>query len=238
MIKVAICDDNAQALDYYQSLLKEIVRKHNIDMQISRYQSGEQILFMLSENPNDVDVIYLDILMGKTNGIETAKKLREMGCIAQIIFLTTSDEYVFEAFDAEPFYYIVKDEISIRKFEDIFLKVRATILDKENDFIFVTHNSTREKIKLDYIMYFEVKNRIVTVHMKDYDLDYYSKLEDIEKILQDKDFIRIHRSFIVNCYYIRKLSRNMLVLNDGTELTISEKYVREVQEKFSKYLLK
>lgn len=238
MIRVAICDDNVPTLEYYHTLLKEIALKEDIAVQITRYESGEQILFMLSDNPNSVDVVYLDILMGKMNGVETARRLREIGCLAQIIFLTTSDEYVFEAFDVEPFYYIVKDEISTRKFQDIFLKVIDTIKLKESDFICVTTNGVREKIKLDRVLYFEVKNRIITIHMKDYQLDYYSKLEDIEKILQGKDFIRIHRSYIVNCFYIRKLSRNMLIITDGTELPVSEKYTKDVQQQFSKYLLK
>lgn len=44
--------------------------------------------------------------MGALNGIETAKQLRELGCNSEIIFLTTSEDYVFKAFDASPVQYL------------------------------------------------------------------------------------------------------------------------------------
>ena len=193
---------------------------------------------MLSDHPNEVDIIYLDILMGKMNGVETARRLREIGCLAQIIFLTTSDEYVFEAFEVEPFYYIVKDDMTVRKFKEIFLKVKDSVRLKEEDFISVTSNGAKEKLKLDSILYFEVQNRVITVHMRDSEFSYYSRLEEVEELLAERGFVRIHRSYLVNCYYIKKLSRNGLVLNNETELPVSEKYSQNVQQQFSKYLLK
>jgi DNA-binding LytR/AlgR family response regulator len=218
--------------------LNSTAAENGIEIKVILYESGEQILFMLSDHPNDVDIIYLDILMGKMNGIETAKRLREIGCLAQIIFLTTSDEYVFEAFDVSPFYYIVKDEMPTRKFKDVFLKAKESVRLKESDYIIITSSGTKEKIRLDLVLYFEVKNRIITAHLKSSEVDYYSKLEDVERTLTGKDFIRIHRSYLVNCFYIEKLSRSSLTLTDGTVLPVSEKYSEKVQKSFSMYLLK
>jgi DNA-binding LytR/AlgR family response regulator len=238
MIKIALCDDNPQVVNYYRTLLSDSAKESGSDVKITEYESGEQLLFMLSDHPNDVDIIYLDILMGKMNGVETARRLRELGCYAQIIFLTTSDEYVFEAFDVEPFYYIVKEDMTVRKFKEIFLKVRDSVRLKEGDYISITINGTKEKLRLDSILYFEVQNRVITIHMKDANISYYSRLEEVEALLTDKGFTRIHRSYLVNCYYINKLSRKSLTLSNGTELPVSEKYTQNVQQQFSKYLLK
>ena len=238
MIKIAICDDNPIVVEYYKALILDSAKENDVDVKITEFISGEQLLFILSDHPNEVDVIYLDILMGKMNGIETARRLRELGCFAQIIFLTTSDEYVFEAFEVEPFYYIVKDEMSNGRFKEIFRKVKDTVRLKEEDFISVTNNGMIEKLKLDSILYFEVQNRIVTIHLKDGTVDFYSRMEEIEEQLAERGFVRIHRSYLVNCYYIVKLSRNSLNLSDGTCLPVSEKYTQMVQQQFSKYLLK
>ena len=238
MIRIVICDDNPEAVEYYRTILSNSARESNTDIKITEYASGEQLLFMLSECPNDVDIIYLDILMGKMNGVETARRLRELGCLAQIIFLTTSDEYVFDAFEAEPYYYIVKDAIPIRKFKEIFLKVKDTVRLREEDYISINTGGAKEKLKLDNILYFEIQNRVITVHLRDYNTSYYARLEEVESQLAEKGFVRIHRSYLVNCYYINKLSRNTLLLTNGTELPVSEKYTQSVQQEFSKYLLK
>lgn len=145
MIKIAICDDNPIVVEYYKALILDSAKENDVDVKITEFISGEQLLFILSDHPNEVDVIYLDILMGKMNGIETARRLRELGCFAQIIFLTTSDEYVFEAFEVEPFYYIVKDEMSNGRFKEIFRKVKDTVRLKEEDFISVTNNGMKRK---------------------------------------------------------------------------------------------
>ena len=238
MVRIALCDDNQQIVDYYQQLITECAAKNDIVVKFERYESGEQMLFMLSDRPNDVDIIYLDILMGKMDGVETARRLRGIGCVAQIIFLTTSDEYVFEAFDAEPYYYIVKDEMPVGKFKDIFLKAAESVRLRENDFITISYGGVKVKLHLDEILFFEVQNRIVTVHTNHDSIDYYAKLEDIENMLRDKDFVRTHRSFLVNSYYIQKLTRTSLQLTNGQELPISEKYSQSVKQQFSKYLLK
>ena len=238
MVKIALCDDNPQILNYYQSIITECAEKNGIVVKFERFESGEQMLFLLSDRPNDVDIIYLDILMGKMDGIETARRLRAIGCVAQIIFLTTSDEYVFEAFDAEPYYYIVKDEMPTVKFKDIFLRAAESVKLRENDFITVSYGGVKVRLNLDEILYFEVQNRIVTVHTSRESIDYYAKLEDIEKMLADKDFVRTHRSYLVNSYYIQKLTRTSLQLTNGQELPISEKYSQSVKQEFSKYLLK
>lgn len=237
MVRAIICDDNRHILNHYQDILKEIAVKNGIDLKITQCENGEQLLFLLSDNPNKVDIIYLDILMGEINGIETAKNLRNIGCMAQIIYLTTSNEYVFEAFDVEPYYYIVKDEVSKEKFKEIFLKAVESIKKRNEDFILVASGSTTIKLQLDKILYFEIRNRLVTVHTLKDSIDYYSTLDEIEQSLKEKGFVRCHRSYLVNCYHIQKLTRTKISLSDETEIPVSAKYTHDVQTSFSKYLL-
>ena len=237
MIRVILCDDNRNILDLYSSLLSETARAAKVDIKVICMESGEQLLFSLSDEPNSVDIIYLDILMARMNGIEVARKLREIGCLAEIIFLTSSSEYVFQGFDSNPFYYIVKDDMPAKKFRDIFLRAIASVRKRADRFISVTFGGNTTKLPLDRIQYFEVQNRLVTVHTTDTDLSYYSTLEEIEKQLEGKGFTRIHRSYLVNCYYIQRLSRTQVTLTQGTMLPVSTKYAAAVQQAFSDYLI-
>ena len=237
IIRVILCDDNRPILDYYQALLYKTAAEHDIELKIVCLESGEQLLFSLSDDPNSVDVIYLDILMGRMNGTQTAKKLRDIGCTAQIIYLTTSNEYVFEAFDVAPYYYIVKDEMPVKKFQEIFLKVIALVRQRADDFISISMGAATSKVPLDKILYFEIHNRLVTCHVNDSQLDFYASLDDLESALDSKGFIRTHRSYLVNCHHIKKLLRTQLLMSDDTELPIGNKFSHNVQTEFSKYLL-
>jgi two-component system response regulator LytT len=237
MIRVIICDDNKSILDLYSSILNDTARAAGIETKIVCMESGEQLLFNLSDEPNSADIIYLDILMARMNGIETARKLREIGCMAEIIFLTSSSEYVFQGFDSNPFYYIVKDEMPTKKFKDIFLRAIASARLRADRFITISFGGNTMKLALDKIRYFEVQNRLVTVHTLDNDVSFYSTLEDVEKMLDGKGFVRIHRSYLVNCYYIQRITRTQVYLTKGTELPVSTKYAASVQKKFSDYLI-
>ncbi len=237
MFQVILCDDNPQVLTFYERLLQDAANANNIEIKLTCFESGEQLLFNLSDQPNCADIIYLDILMGQTNGIEVAHKLREIGCIATVIFLTTSNEYVFEAFDSNRFYYIVKDEMTPKKFKEIFLKATTAVDMKKTNYIVISVGGSNIKVLLDKIKYFDVQNRLVTVHTVNENIEYYSTLEELEKLLKGRGFIRIHRSYLVNCYYIQKFSRTQITLSDGMVLPVSTKYSDNVKSAFSDYLI-
>ena len=92
------------------------------------------------------------------------------------------------------------------------------------------------KINLDKVRYFEVNNRIITMHCDDGDIRYYGKLDQIEKELEGKGFLRIHRSFLVNCHHVRQIGREFAVLDGGPELPVSAKHSGEIRRAFSQYL--
>ncbi len=102
MLKIFLCDDDLDARAQYAGLIKKAAKKNKVEITISYFKSGEELLFFLADSPNQADIIYLDILMNKLNGLDTAKRLRELGCSSEIIFLTTSEDYVFDAYDISP----------------------------------------------------------------------------------------------------------------------------------------
>src|SRR5690554_483702 len=92
MISIALCDDETKYLDYYEEKIKVIAKKNNLLIDIIRFKSGEALLFYLEDHPNKFNIIFLDIITGGINGIETALKIRTFNSEAKIIFLTTSQD--------------------------------------------------------------------------------------------------------------------------------------------------
>jgi len=237
MLRVVFCDDNKISMDYYQSLITQASEHNDIDIKVNQFGSPDKLLSYMSKDPNRADIIYLDILFEGMNGIDAARKLREMGCLSVIIFLTVSSGHVFEAFEINPFYYIVKDEVPANKFKDIFFRAAEAASQKKDRFIIISHAGTYLRLSLDEILYFEVFNRQITIHLTENEITYSSRLDDIEKSLDKMGFIRTHRSFLVNCEYVKCITRKKLILTDGTELPVSTKYAKDVLKSFSEFLL-
>lgn len=237
MLTVYLCDDNKIILEKYANLLHKLASKNKIEININLFTSGEQLVFHLAEYPNQADMIYLDIVMGKMNGIQTAKELREMGCRAEIVFLTSSNEYVFDSFDISPMHYILKEQTSLSKFEEIFLKAVTLCKQKTRKFFYCESGNVKKQIPMDQISYFEVNNRVITVHYGNHEsFDFYSSLEKIETDLKTHDFLRTHRSFIIHLKYIDRIEKNKITLFTGEEIPLGATYTKQIKLAFSKYL--
>lgn len=237
MLRIALCDDDPTVIQEYAAQLKEICKRHELEASFFNFSNGEQLLFYLADSPNLFEIIFLDILMKHTSGIQVARTLRDLHCRSQIIFLTTSEEYVFDSFEALPLSYLVKDTVTQEKLESVFLKAAERALEHEEASYVVTSSSVTKSIPLSHISHFEVKNRIITVYYDDQTFDFYSKLDTVEQELAAKGFLRTHRSFLVNCAHIDRIEKTDLYLRSGARIPISSKHYRDVKENFSKYLI-
>lgn len=237
MLTIYLCDDNQEAVNQYARLLKKIAKKNNVDVIISSFDSGEGLLFHLFDSPNQADIIYLDILMGKLNGMDTGKKLRELGCKSEIIYLTTSEDYVFDAYDISPVNYLVKDKTSTARFEEVFLRAVILARKKEIDMFVCESGNVQKVIPIKEISFFEIWKRVVTVHYNGNEtVSFYSTMEQLEGRLLHKGFVRIHRSYIVNLRYIANFGQNSLGLKTGVEIPIGVTYMKQVRQAFREYI--
>lgn len=236
-MKVYICDDDKETISDYAKLLDTLAKKNKIEITIHSFTSGEALLFNLSNFMDYADIIYLDILMGKLNGIDTGKKLRDLGCQAEIIYLTTTKDYVFDAYDISPVNYLLKNEISLAKFEEVFLRVVSLAKKKVPDMFICKSGNIQKLIPMNEISYFEIWKRVVKVHYKDNEtFSFYSTMKHLDSKLSHKDFIRTHRSFIVNLNYIVSFGHNKVILKKGIEVPIGITYIEQLEQAFKQYI--
>ncbi len=237
MLKIALCDDSRCAINQYAELISQIAEKHQIKIQLSSYLSGESLLFHYSEAPEQTDIIFLDIMMGKTDGMETARKLRDCDCKAQIVFLTSYEDYVYEAFDVNALQYLLKENTSIEKLEEVFLKAAEFASKKEDELFIFDFDCKTSAIPVHQISYFEIWQRIVTVHYNDgKSAKFYDSMEHIEKKLSGKDFVRSHRSYLVHLPYIVTFKQQTILLKTGETVPVGVTYVQSLKRAFSDYI--
>lgn len=237
MIHICICDDNDTIREEICHLIKKFGEKNNISVGISQYSSGEEMLFSISGGDKIIDIVFMDILMKKLDGIETAAQLRQMIPAAQIVFLTVSKEHVFEALEVMPLHYLVKQDLVSEKLERVLLKAVSLAEKNKKEMFTYKFGKVMGSVPLCDIIYFEVKNRIIEMHLRDRShIEFYCNLTDLEEQLHGDNFERVHRSYIVNFENVDFLSGKELVCTDKTVITIGQKYIA-AKDKYQSFLL-
>ena len=228
-MRVAICDDEEIIRKDIQSRILQIIP----DAEIKLYTSGEELL---ADNP--ADIILLDIQMKGISGMDTARRLRADSVESVIIFITAVEEYVFEAFDVGAFHYLVKP-FSDEKFRIVFLKALDEIKSRKEKthnerFIIVREGGLRRRIQISDIVFAEVMNRTITIHLVDDDISYRGSIGDLAKQL-GSGFYQTHRSFLVNMKYVKSYSIHGIETTRGTA-DVARSNVKDFAKAFMKYM--
>lgn len=232
MIHIVICDDEKYMLDQIRAMVKFFFKKKNIEISISQLSSGEELL----RYDKIIDILFLDIQMKHMNGMETAKRLRNRNYKGFLIFITILKEMVFDSFEVQAYDYLIKP-IQKEQFEKTMERLLNSIEENaRKDSLFIQKGNESSIIFFDDIIFCEIINRKVYLHLKNSEvLDYYEKMETLEKKL-DKRFFRCHRSYLINLKYLKSYNNNMASMADGKIIPISRLRSREFSEVILQYM--
>lgn len=222
---IAICDDDKSIVQ----ILEEKIKKLLPDAVIKKYLSGDQLI----SSGCKPDILFLDIQMPGTDGMKTAKILRESNEDMVLIFVTAVEEYVFQAFDVAAFHYLVKP-FSDEKFEEVVKKAVKTVgkhSENKTDerYIMIQSSGSHIKVFLRDIVYAEVYNRKVIIHTQNTDIEYYGKLKELSD-RAGEDFFRTHRAYLVHFKYVEKYDADCVTMENGTALLAKKNYPEFVKQ--------
>ena len=229
MIHIAICDDDALVCKKIKSSINLYADRSEQLTDISIFNWGEELINALKENKK-FDLIFLDIELGEINGVETAKYIRDKldNQISQIVFISSKTIYAMSLFEVRPFNFIVKP-ITDEKISDCIEKY-LSIYPKHEMFKYMIHKESFS-VEIDKIMYFQSFNRIIIIHCIDGNFrEFYGKISDIEPREELKTFILIHKSYLINPFYIKLTSYDSITLTNGEILNISQQYRKDVRK--------
>ncbi|HAQ69458.1 MAG TPA: DNA-binding response regulator [Flavobacteriales bacterium] len=226
------------------------LRKLGYDV-VGVVSSGEEAVEKAEEF--DLDLIMMDIMLkGEMSGIEAAEIIRKKKSIP-VIFLTayTDRNTVDKAKKTEPFGYIIKPfkEIDIQTAIEIALykHSREMVVKKERDMyysmvekqdsvdmMFVKANQRLVKIKYSEIYFIEALKDYVVINTLERRYTIHSTMKDIESKMPEKDFIRVHRSFIVRIDKIKEIDHSNVVLeNDKKTVPVGGSYKDLLQQRIN-----
>ena len=232
MVLVAICDDNPQALSRYASAVTQICSDNGIPLQLVQYATGTQLLFAIEGREDPPDIVLLDIGMPKIDGIETAQALRDRGFAGVIVFVTVKDDRMLDAFDVDAFNYVVKGAPDERqRFERVFLKAAERMQARHRRYLLCNGISEHRNIPLDAIRYFSMNRHVCTVHYgQGKTFDFVTTMQRLENMLGASGFVRVQRSYMVNCEHVASYTYSLCTLDDGTRLSVGRKHASALRQ--------
>ncbi len=154
--------------------------------------------------------------MPKLNGIELARSIRQNDQKALIIFITSHEKYIYDAFDIRTFNYLVKP-LKYEKFIHVLNKARDLLCQCKQIFCF-QYKFTSYSIDFDNILYIEKflhQNTLYTVDGNQHKFN--MTLNDINQQLDDTSFVYVQRSIVVNLKYVQRIEGEFLFLKHKAE---------------------
>ena len=148
-LNIAICDDEKAIREQ----INELIEKEKPGICPEHYETGDSLLAAEKQ----FDIVFLDIQMDGTDGIETAKELRERDEDTILIFITAIREYVFKAFDVAAFHYLLKP-IEEDKFHEVFQWAKRELEKRKKqrrETIFIKTRNRSFTLEKDSILYIE-----------------------------------------------------------------------------------
>ena len=232
-ISCIIVDDENVAREIIASHLSRI---ENIEVIAQCKNAIEAFNFI---NNNAVDLIFLDINMTEISGIAFAKSINKN---IKIIFTTAYRDYAVEGFNLQAVDYLLKPISFERLLQAInrYFEVNTQQTETQsqpsetNDFIFVRSDRRMLKITFKDIIFIESLSDYLKIHLKDQSIITRETISAIEAKLPQKDFLRIHRSYIVNLASIESFTNEEMIVN-GKALTISRSYKKDVITKLERF---
>lgn len=237
MFRIAICDDDEYFRIREKQLISEYMESKHYGYEIDLYPSGVELLKQ-KEEVLQYDIIFLDINMKEMDGIETAKEIRKITEAVCLVFVTAFIAYAPAGYKVNAVRFLLKDDKYLDREIRECLETILYKIDYEEHHMTFEFQEGKQEICLEDLIYIESNLHRLNFYMAGKDkkrYTMYAKLDEIDNLLKESGFFRIHKSFLVNFKYVTDVERYQAILLDGKSIAISKARYLETRNEFVCY---
>lgn len=238
MLKVCICDDREKDVNEIRQMAVQFSEGHpELPLEIQVFRSAYDLLDNM-KTFGGFDLYLLDIIMPDLSGMELAKRIRERGEAAEILFLTVSREYALEAFGVSASGYLVKP-LKKEDFNRAVLSCVHNLEPKDNPSLILKTKEGLRKVRIRELLMVESFN-----HRRVCTLSDGTALETGDTLSCLSEQLNIypcfyvpHRAYIINFDYVNGLGTSELLMTNGKRIPVSRRAYPGLKSAFLEYTL-
>lgn len=235
MIQIGLCDDDLAILSQLQVLLGRYQVERNAEITSAAFQSPLELLAEIEKGMR-FDILLLDVLMPGENGIDAAREIRRYDNNVKIIFLTSSSEFAVESYTVGAYFYQLKPIWE----ENFFRLMDAVIAECEKSggmSLILRCKSGITRVELNRLEYCEVLGRSLWLHLVGGAvLESAGRMDHLcEQLADHENFLRVHRSFLINLDYVKNIVPKAITMASLAELPIPRGKYAELKDRYLEY---
>lgn len=242
-MRVVVCDDSMEDLKKIKGLLttyEEINKSVRLE---TEYFTDSAELYQKIQEEIQSDIYILDMMMSEKTGIDIGTLIRSTNESSVIIYITSSDDFAFEAYGVHAERYLLKP---VR--EELFIEALdyaiSSISKEKRDAIF-TVKTKEGMVAVPYskIEYIENYSRTLNIRLTDGKnvqsiFIRRSFDEEVRQLMEDNSFIQVHKSFLVNLRYVDKLASGNIIMESGAWIPVSKARIADIKKEYLTFVSK
>ena len=227
MVRIAVVDDDPGHRRTLVGYIKDFFADRE-PYECAVFDDGSEFLAAI---PDDLDIVFLDIVMERTNGVDVAHALRERDEGVSIVFITEAVQYALEGYGVRAADFLIKP-LYYTSFCACMQRVLAMVKRRRPTMLRVDYDKTVHYLDISTISAIETRSKKVVIHAQSGDYLCSYTLKELEERLGPHGFGRCHHAYIVNTAFVETV-RKQDVLVQGTWIPLS----RQRRDSFMQLLL-
>ncbi len=230
MLLIAIVDDDPKDAAQLKGCVEEYYKAHDHAVMIQEYHDGLDFI----RSTETYDIIFLDIQMGKLDGLETARLVRKINRDAILIFVTNMAQFAIKGYEVDALDFILKPA-SLASINYVLDKAMRRLDNSGRAMFSLKTADGTISLSANDIMYVEVFDHNLIYHTTRGDHNVRGRLGDVASKLDPDKFVMCNRSFVVNLRHVSSVTADYLVIG-GSRIPISKSHRKELMKRFSSFL--
>lgn len=221
-ITIGICDDERKMREKIHQLCDVVMFRKNVEYKCIDFCDGREVL----QYKHSIDLLILDIKMPRMSGIAVKRKLQERKEDTIIIYVTDYEDAIIDAFGIHVYGFVLKDRIDEKL---------QPMLESAINEISETSVVVDGKVDSNTILFVKSESPYCRLYIRDGKEELIRKsMRELTKMLQETNFIRVHRSYLVNFQYVEGVPDKKINI-EKYKLPISRELRQEVKKAYIQY---
>ena len=231
-MRIAVVDDSKEDAGRIVGYLKQFEKENNLIFQIKVFHAS---IDFLEEYRGNYDVIFLDIEMPGSDGLEVAREIRSKDQSVGIIFITSLAQYAIEGYAVHAIDFMVKP-VGYCNFSMKLEKAFRFIETHREQDILINNKDGIFRLQVSDILYIEKERDYLLFHMIQECFRTRGSMRDIKEKMNNLSFSECTSGCLVHLHYVKRIGKDSVVLTSGQELPLSRRQKKEFTQDYIQFM--